>query len=85
MTKVELVYDLIKPLDEALLRRLAEVHSVYGIKRIQVTPDEMSLRVGYDASRLMPKDVEATLRRAGIPIGSGHAQGARGPGPNLLE
>jgi hypothetical protein len=68
MTKVELTYPLTKPLDEHLLRRLGDVHAIYGIHRIEVDPDLKSLRVGYDASRLTPKDVEGALRRAGIPL-----------------
>ncbi len=73
MTKVELTYPLAKPLDEDLLRRLGDVHAIYGINRLEVNPDLKSLRVGYDASRLTPKDVEGALRRAGIPIAAAHS------------
>jgi hypothetical protein len=68
MTKVQLRYDLAKPLDDRLLEQIARVHSVYGIERVQ--PNEMldKLIVDYDASRLSEMEVETVLHKAGIPI-----------------
>lgn len=68
MTKVQLVYDLLRPLDEALLERIAAVHGVYGMTRVQVGPGEDHLLVEWDASRLTEPQVEATLHRFGIPV-----------------
>jgi hypothetical protein len=68
MTKVQLRYDLAGPLDERLMERIAAAHSIYGLARVQPAPDLNGLIVDYDASRLSEADVEAALRRAGIPI-----------------
>jgi len=66
MTKVQLRYTLSHPLDGDLLDRLARLHSVYGFLRLEPGPD--GLLVEYDATRLTESDIEAHLRRAGIPI-----------------
>lgn len=68
MTKVQLQYDLLRPLDDALLNRIAGIHSVYGMTRVQPGSDEGSLLVEFDASRLSEPQVEANLHRAGIPV-----------------
>lgn len=69
MTKVQLRYDLLKPLDDTLLVKIARVHTVYGILRVTVDPATMNrLVVEYDASRLSPLEVENVLHRAGLPI-----------------
>ena len=66
MTKVRLRYGLARPLDESLLERIADLHGVYGFLRIETVPE--GLLVEFDASRLSERDVEAHLRRVGIPI-----------------
>jgi hypothetical protein len=66
MTRVERRYGLSRPLDDDLLERIARLHSVYGFLRLVPGPD--GLLVDWDASRLTERDVEAHLRRAGIPI-----------------
>ena len=68
MTKVQLEYDLIRPLTDADAGRVADVHSWYGIQRVQLTPALDKLCVEYDASRLTEKDVEMVLHRFGLPI-----------------
>jgi hypothetical protein len=68
MTKVQLRYDLLRPLDEALMERIAAAHSVYGIQRVQVAPTLDHLIVDYDASRLTEPQVESVLLRAGLPV-----------------
>ncbi len=73
MTKVTLHYDLIRPLEDADLPKLADLHSVYGIVRVRPAASLQSLTVDYDASRMMKSDVEAVLMRYGMPIRS-HAQ-----------
>ena len=66
MTKVQLQFDLTKPLTDAMLRQIDRVHGIYGMSRVQVLPDG-GLLVDYDASRLGPQEVESVLRMAGIP------------------
>jgi hypothetical protein len=47
---------------------VGDVHSFYGILRVQLAPSLDHLQVEYDASRLSEKDVEAVLQRFGLPI-----------------
>ncbi len=68
MTKVQLHYDLARPLDDALLKKIAGAHGIYGFERIQVAPSLDKLLVEYDASRLSRAKVEAALHGAGIPV-----------------
>jgi hypothetical protein len=70
MTKVTLHYDLTHPLNDTELDNIYDVHSYYGMARVQVAPTLDKITVDYDASRLMKKDVEAVLARYGIPIRS---------------
>lgn len=67
MTKVELHFDLVRPLDESLMARLAAAHSIYGIHRAQLDPSLDAVTVEYDATRLTADEVEAALHQAGIP------------------
>jgi allophanate hydrolase subunit 1 len=68
MTRVQIRFRLERPLEPALLPRLAQAHAVYGIERVSVSPALDSLTVEYDATRLRPAEVESALAAAGIPI-----------------
>jgi hypothetical protein len=68
MTKVLLSFGLLKPLDDALMKRIADAHSLYGIFRVKLAPSMDRLTVEYDATRLRPAEVDAALANAGIPI-----------------
>lgn len=68
MTKVTLHYDLERPLGDDDLASVANVHSTYGMARVQVAPTLDKITVDYDASRLTRKDVEAVLARFSIPV-----------------
>ena len=68
MTKVEIRFRVRKPLDEALLERISDAHSLYGIQRLEANRSLDGLTVVYDATRLRPAEVEAALARAGIPV-----------------
>ena len=68
MTKVQLEYDLERPLTDEDAIGVADAHSWYGILRVQVAPSLDKLAVEYDASRLTEKDVEAVLHRFHLPI-----------------
>jgi hypothetical protein len=67
MTKVQMRFRLDRPLDETVMARIADAHTIYGISRIQLDGKLTALTVEYDATRLKPPEVEAALRRAGIP------------------
>ncbi len=68
MTKVQVRFRLEGPLDAAHVQRLAELHSLYGIRALRLDPSLDSLLVEYDATRLQPADVEAALLKAGLPL-----------------
>ena len=68
MTKVQARFRLARPLDEKLMARIADAHSIYGIARVQVDGEGGNLTVDFDASRLKRQEVEAALRSAGIPV-----------------
>jgi len=68
VTKVQIRFKLQRPLDEKLMARIADAHSIYGILRIRVDASQKGLSVEYDASRLNPMEVEAALTGAGIPV-----------------
>ena len=68
MTKVTLHYDLSRPLGDDDFPNIAALHSVYGIVRVQPAAALDKITVDYDASRMMKKDVEATLARHGVPV-----------------
>lgn len=68
MTKVQLEYDLVRPLEDADASNIANVHSWYGIQHVHLAPTLDKLSVEYDASRLSEKDVEMVLHRFGLPI-----------------
>ena len=70
MTKVQLTYTILRPLDEKMMERISDAHGQYGIERITVGPASDEISVEYDATRLSPDKVESTLRRAGIPTKS---------------
>ena len=68
MTKVTIQFQLHGPLDEDQLTCLSDVHKIYGINTIELDPEMRFITVDYDASRLNAKEVEAALRRAGMPL-----------------
>ena len=68
MTKVQLEYELVRPLTDEDASGVADAHSWYGIQRVQLAPSLDKLIVEYDASRLSEKDVEAVLHRFHLPI-----------------
>jgi hypothetical protein len=68
MAKVQIRFALDRPLDENLVRRVADAHSIYGISRVVPTPGLDGLVVDYDATRLSPGTVESQLRRLGLPV-----------------
>ena len=69
MTKVQLRFDLLKPLSEELMEKISWLHSVYGILKVSFAPGVSDkLVVEYDASRLSAMEVENVLHRAGLPI-----------------
>ena len=68
MTKIVAHFRLTRPLDDTLLERISDAHSLYGIQHVKVEPSGDALTVEYDATRLRPAEVEAALAGAGLPV-----------------
>lgn len=67
MTKVVTRFTLTRALDEALMNRIADAHSLFGLQRVQLSPDLKDVIVEWDASRLSLEQVGSALHGAGIP------------------
>jgi hypothetical protein len=68
MTKMQMNFRVLKPLDEAMMERLSDESTLYGIQQVKLAPGLDSLMVEYDATRLRPAEVEAALTGAGISV-----------------
>lgn len=64
MTKVQIHLGLQRPLDDAMMERIADANSIYGIEHIKILPSLTEIVVEYDATRLKP---ERALAQEGIP------------------
>ena len=67
MTKVQRTFKLLRELTDDELKRLAHIHSVYGILAAKLKSGT-ELFVEYDYTRLKPEEVEGTLEQNGIPL-----------------
>jgi hypothetical protein len=70
MTRVQIRFRLQKPLDDGMLARISTAAAIYGILKLNVAPSLDGMVVEYDASRLLPAEVESALAEAGIPVES---------------
>jgi len=68
MTKVQIRFQLQKPLDDSTLPHLAAANAIYGIQKLKIAPTLDSVEVEYDATRLKAADVVNALWAAGVPI-----------------
>ena len=68
MTRVQMHFRLLKPLDDATMKRLSDESTLYGIQQVKMDASQDGLMVEYDASRLRPAEVDAVLTRAGIAV-----------------
>ena len=68
MTRVELQYDLIKPLGDAEYERLSRLLSVYGVMSFKLRQDLSGMMVEYDATRLNPDGVDRVLQSNGLAV-----------------
>jgi hypothetical protein len=68
MTRVELQYDLTKPLGDADYERLSSLLSVYGVMGFKLRQDLSGMMVEYDATRLNPDGVDRVLAGNGLPV-----------------
>lgn len=68
MTKMQLNFRLLKPLDDEMMERLSDEWTLYGIQQLKLNRSLDGLMVEYDATRLRPAEVEAAIAGAGIPV-----------------
>ncbi len=61
-------FRFLRPLDDALMKKLSNESTLYGILQVKLEPALDGLMVEYDASRLLPAEVEAALHGAGIAV-----------------
>jgi hypothetical protein len=68
MTRVELNYELTKPLGDAEYERLSRLLSVYGVMSFKLKQDLSGMTVEYDATRLNPDGVDRVLSGNGLSV-----------------
>jgi hypothetical protein len=68
MTQLDVSYRYGNAPSEAEMRAIDNIREVYGIRRIAFNEKEKTVRVEYDASRLMEPAVAGLLRRAGVDV-----------------
>jgi hypothetical protein len=83
MTKVQLTFKFSRPLEESDLVSISRMHSVYGFFAVRLNPSTQDLFVEYDASRLTPKEVRASLEEHGLPVAPQAAPRPPVPEPKL--
>jgi hypothetical protein len=69
MTKVQITFPLTRSLTESDLASISRIRGVYGFNTVRLKPSGDALFVEYDASRLSPKEVRASLEASGLPVG----------------
>lgn len=68
MTQLEVLYRYDRHPSEAVMVALGKSRDVYGIRRIKLDPEQSTIRVEYDATRLNKAMVHQILRRTGIDL-----------------
>ncbi|HEY3442559.1 MAG TPA: hypothetical protein VGK29_17500 [Paludibaculum sp.] len=68
MTLVEARYEFTAPFSDSWLAAVEELHGVYGMQAVKLTPKMDGLTILYDATRLKLTDVENRLQRCGLPV-----------------
>lgn len=68
MTQLDVMYRFGTSPTEAAMMALGRVREVYGIRRLEFSEAEKTVRVEYDASRLSESVVHQLLRRSGLDV-----------------
>ena len=68
MTNVDVLFRYEQQPSEAAMFALGNLKEVYGIRRIEISQPEKTIRVEYDATRLTRAVVANLLRRGGISV-----------------
>lgn len=84
MTKVQLTFQFSRPLTEDDYVSISRMHSVYGFMAVRLKPGP-ELFIEYDASRLSPKEVRASLEQNGLPLSPAEPPNAPVSNANLAS
>ena len=68
MTSVDVLFRYGAPPTESAMSAYGQLNDVYGIRRLQLTEADHTIRVEYDATRLTEAKVENLLRAAGFDV-----------------
>lgn len=68
MTQLEVLYRYEYHPSESVMSALGKLREVYGIRRMKLDPEQRTILVEYDATRLTNPIVAELLRRAGLSI-----------------
>jgi hypothetical protein len=68
MTKVQLKLKLTRALTDKDLESISRMHAVYGFLAVRLCPSGDELFIEYDAARLNPNEVRASMEEHGIPV-----------------
>ena len=69
MTTVDVVFRYEKNPSEAAVVGIARLREVYGIRRVEFSEAQKTVRVEYDSTRLTEQVVQQLLRRGGLSVG----------------
>ncbi len=68
MTKVQLELEITAPLEDRHAERISELHGVYGIHFIKLSPRMDKMTVEFDTTHVTEFELLAELKRAGLPV-----------------
>lgn len=68
MTQLDVMYRYSASPNEAAMMALGRIREVYGIRRVEFSEAEKTVRVEYDATRLTEPIVHQLLRRSGLDV-----------------
>jgi copper chaperone CopZ len=68
MTQLDVLYRYGVPPTEAGMLAMARIREVYGVRRLEFSEAEKTVRIEYDATRLNEAVIHQLLRRAGLDI-----------------
>jgi TolB-like protein len=68
MTQLDVMYRYGASPSEVAMMALGRIREVYGIRRVEFSEAEKTVRVEYDATRLTEPIVHQLLRRSGLDV-----------------
>jgi hypothetical protein len=68
MTQLDVLYRYGVPPSEAAVQAIARLREVYGVRKLELSEAEKTVRIEYDATRLTEPVIHQLLRRAGLDV-----------------